>query len=290
MSWLTDLFNWVLSWFGGGRSIRPVEIGEHCYMPLFYRNLGGRIDMTWNYLSKSDPEKQHLRDHIKLNAANGETPATCFCLTPQNINGGVILDNMSVTDGMLDYLEAKCKELVEDGIAVFLCLYVDDMAPRWWEIEKHTATWSRIYNRVRKYVTGYVLSIEANEYANNVGQLDGCIKVMRAFMPGADYYGLHLQWKASNGHYAWRGISSVPTSANLVLAEYTHNPNNGNAISEDAFRRQCQAIQEANPGVNIVHYEFNVDSMGIRGKRLTEILREEGVWGVAANKRDEAEV
>lgn len=291
MNFIMSIVNWILSLFNGGGSNGPVRIGDHCYMPLFYRNLSSKVDATWNYLSKSDGEKQHLRKHIKDNAKSGETPAIVFCLTPQNINGGLLNNSMAApTAGMLDYLEAKCRELVEDGIAVFLCLYVDDSIPRWWEIEKHKAIWTQIHARVCKYVTGCVLSIEANEYANNVGQLAGCITAMRAAMPKADYYGLHLQWLASNGKYSWRGISSVPASAGLVLAEYTHDPNKGNLINEATFRSQCRAIEAANPAVKIVHQEFNVDVLGAQGRRQTEILREEGVWGVAAVKGDEVEV
>ena len=205
MNWITEIVDWFLSLFGGSR-IKAVTIGDHCYMPLFYRNLSGAIDATWNYLSKADGEKQHLRNHIQSNAQSGETPAICFCLTPQNINGGLVDNKMlAVTDGMLDYLESKCSELVKDGIAVFLCLYVDDSAPRWWEIERHTGVWKRIHERVGGYVTGYILSIEANEYANNANQLLGCINVMRAWMAGVAYYGIHLQWQANNGRYSWRG-------------------------------------------------------------------------------------
>ena len=42
--------------------------------------------------------------------------------------------------------------------------------------------------------------------------------------------------------------------------------------------------------MKIVHNEFNLDMLGARGKRQTEILREEGVWGVAKVKTDEVSV
>lgn len=281
MNWLTGLWNWFLSLLGGGGN-SPVKIGDHCYMPLFYRNLTGAIDMTWNYLSKSDPEKLHLRNHIKANAASGETPAIAFCLTPQNINGRLVDDKMlAVTDGMLGYLTAKCKELVQDGIAVFPCLYVDDLVPRWWQIENHVGIWKRIHGRISKYVTGYILSIESNEYANNVEQLRGCIAVMRAAMPGVDYYGTHLQFRANNGRYQWQGGASTPSNANIILVEYSWNPHKGDVAGVAGLHKEFAAIMAAEPVLKMVHHEFNVNFDSAIGKAQTEMLRERGAWGVA---------
>ena len=85
MSWLIKILNWILSLLG--LESGPVKIEEHCYMPLFYRNLSGGIDSNWNYLAKSDAEKKHLRDFINSGTADGETPAICFCLTPAGVSG-----------------------------------------------------------------------------------------------------------------------------------------------------------------------------------------------------------
>jgi hypothetical protein len=289
MNWLTDLWNWFLSLLGGDPVVtRPIEIIGHCFMPLFLRDLAGRIVMTWNYLSMSDAEKQNVRRQIKSGAKSGETPAICFCLSPANINGGLLPDSMSgITDAALDVLEAKCKELVADGIAVFLCLYVDDALPRWMEIEKHRAIWTRIHGRIAKYVTGYILSIETNEYANNLGQIEGCLTVIQSAMPDVYFYGTHLQWTANNGRYQWRGISSVPKNANIILAEYSYDPHQGDAIGIETFKNQCLAIQNANPGVKIVHHEYNVNAGSAKMEAQRAFLREAGVWGVAKNETPE---
>lgn len=281
MNWLIDFVRRVWNAiFGGGNS--PVKIGDHCFMPLFYRNLTGGIDMTWNYLSKSDSEKQHLRNYIKANSTSDETPTIAFCLTPQSINGGLVDDKMlAVTDGMLDYLEAKCKELVKDGVAVFPCLYVDDLVPRWYFIEQHQAIWRRIHDRIKNYVTGYILSIETNEEANNVGQLQGCIEVMRVAMPDAAFYGTHLQFRANNGRYTWQGGASTPQNANIILVEYSWNPHRGDAAGVDGLQREFAAIMGASPNLKMVHHEYNVQFDSAVGNAQREMLRAWGAWGVA---------
>ena len=279
INWITEFWNWLLSLFSG-KETQPIKIGEHCYMPLFPSNATHGIMMTWGYLSWTDAKKKACRDAIKAGALPGETPAITFCLTPHNINGGLVEDSMlAVGDDALDWLELKCKELIEDGIAVFPCLYVDDAAPRWWEIEKHVAVWKRVHERIKKYVTGYILSIETNEHANNVAHIDGCMVVMRSVMPGVDFYGTHLQWK-SGGRYSWNG-GNVPKSANIILAEFSWDPNKGDAVGLQPVKNEFYDIQRANPALKWVAHEINVNADSATGKAQTAWLRSAGAWGVA---------
>jgi len=266
------VFNWIFQ-----VQVKPVKIGGHCYMPLFY-NISGSIKMSWDYLRFPDSEKKLIRKQIKAGAASGETPAICFCLTPEGSNGGLMLNNMlSVSDDALDWLELECKALVRDGIAVFPCLYVDDSIPRWWDIEKHAAIWTRVHGRICKYVTGYILSIETNEAANSKAHIEGCINAMRAYMPGVAFYGTHLQWK-SGGQYSWTGGSSTPTNANIILAEYSWNPHNNVGIQ--AFKNQYNEIVQANLILKWVSHEYCVDFGSAFVKEAKKFQRAQGAWGV----------
>ena len=279
MSFLNAIIDWIMRLLFD--VIKPVKIGDHIFMPLFYKNLTGALDTTWNYMSKSDAEKQHLRNYIKANVKSGETKATCFCLTPQNINGGLIDDKtLTVTDGMLGYLESKCKELIEDGIAVFLCLYVDDSAPRWFAIESHKALWARIHGKVGKCVTGYILSIETNEYANSMSHIEGCINVMRSVMPGAAWYETHLQWVANNGKYIWNSITNLPKNADLILAEYSWDPHKGDAVGLENFKNEYFTIQKANPTLKFVSHEYNLNVGSAVFEAQRAFLRAQGAWGI----------
>ena len=62
------VFNWIFQ-----VQVKPVKIGGHCYMPLFY-NISGSIKMSWDYLRFPDSEKKLIRKQIKAGAASGETP------------------------------------------------------------------------------------------------------------------------------------------------------------------------------------------------------------------------
>ena len=281
MDWLMDIINWLLSLIGIGPVVwKPVTIGSHCYMPLFVPGMNGGIKMSWDYLSYSSDEKKHFRNHIKADAASGETPAICFCLTPRNVNGGLLENNMlAVGDDALSVLESRCQELVKAGIAVFPCLYVDDSVPRWWEIEKHIGIWIRISNQIKKYITGVILSIESNEMANNVGQLEGCINVMRNVFPEMEYYGTHLQFR-SGGKYSWTGGNSTPKNANIILAEYSWNPHNGDTVGLDKFKNEYYAIQRANPTLNWISHEYNVNSESTVAKMQRQFLRDQNAWGI----------
>jgi hypothetical protein len=279
MTWLTEIWNRILSLFGVNPS--AITIGDHVYMPLFPWDAAHKIMMTWDYLAWPDEKKKACRDVIKAGAKSNETPSITMCLTPSGCTSGMIDDKMlTVTDGMLDLLEQKIVELLKDGIAVFPCLYVDDAVPRWFEIEKHQAIWRRVHGRIGKYVTGYILSIETNEQASNVGHIRGCINAMREYMPGADFYGTHLQWKAG-GRYSWTGGSSTPSNANIILVETPNNPHNGDAYGVWAVVRDCNEIKNACPGLKIVMHEFNVNSQSAVGKAQTEALRKVDAWGVA---------
>lgn len=265
-----------------GCDSRPIEIGDHVFMPLFFRGLSGQINSTWNYLAMDDTEKRHLREYITANAKPGETPAICFCLTPSRISGGLIDDKMlAVTDGMLDYLEAKCKELLEDGIAIFFTLYVDDAAPRWWEIGMHQSVWKRVSERVGKYATGAILSIETNEHAAGVGQIDACIQIMRGLFPGRQHYGTHLQWLASNQKYQWRGGNTTPPSASVILVEYSWDPSRGDSVGVVGLEREYNAIMDAEDQARLAHHEYNLHAESGTAQKQREWLRNQNAWGVA---------
>ena len=280
MSIFEAIWNWIKSIFHGSDS--PIKIGDHCYMPLFPRRADGGLEMTWNYLSWPTTMQAEIRSWIKSHKASNETPAITFCLTPRNINGGLIENDMNgLTPEKLNVLEDRCKELVKAGIAIFPCLYVDDSEPRWWQIKKHVIAWQTIHGKIGKYVTGYILSIESNEKAKSVGQLNDCINTMMVNMPGVDFYGTHLQWTANNGRYSWKGGASTPNIANIIFVEYSWDPNKGNKIGVNKMENEFNAITAAEKRVKLCHQEFNVDATGSVGKKQTEMLRRKKAWGIA---------
>jgi hypothetical protein len=279
MNWFVKyiLFGWL--WGNDDDDAGKVEIGAHVFMPLFVRVTSGLI-ATWEYMARPDSERKQIRDYIKANAAPGETPAITFCLTPWNVNGHTIPDNMSDVNGFaLGVIRAMCKELVQDGIAVFLTLYVDDAAPRWMNIKDHRAVWKKVHKEVKDLVSGAILSIESNEHAIFKADIEKCIAVMQEIMPGFDYYGTHLQWGAS-GRYRWTGGSSTPSNANIILAENTWDPQRGDAAGVSKIRSEWQSIRASEQRVKLVAHEYNLNAGGTTEKAQRAELRAQGIWGI----------
>lgn len=307
MSFFKKIWEWIKSLFGGDKD-KAIKLGDKVFMPLFYnytsvsaleeavfkqsyiynkyfKAAATNIRATWDYMNKNEAERKFLRDFIKANAVNGETPAMTWCLSPYGVNGNTIPDNMSsVSVDALNVIEARCKEAVKDGIAVFLCLYVDDAVPRWFEIEKHKAVWKKVHDRVGYLVTGYVLSIETNEYANNVGHIEGCINVMRSVMSGVDHYTTHLQFAAKNSHgYEWIGSTnkSTPKNITMLLVEMSWDPHKGDAVGVQGVKNEYAAIKQREPSLRLIVHEYNINSMSATGKAQREWLRTQSPFGVA---------
>jgi hypothetical protein len=270
------LFGWL--WDNGGETDK-VEIGDHIFMPLFCR-IASRVVGTWDYMARNDAERKQMRDYIKTNAAPGETPAITYCLTPYNVNGHTIDDDMrDVTSFALGVIRAMCEELVNDGIAVFLCLYVDDAAPRWMNIADHRKVWQKVHKEVNGLASGYILSIETNEKAIFKADIENSIAVMREVFPGAEFYGTHLQWGAG-GRYRWTGGSSTPSNANIIFVENSWDPHKGDAAGVYRIRSEWQSIRAAEQRVKLVAHEYNINAGGAIEKAQRAELRSQGIWGI----------
>lgn len=265
--------------FGGGK-LKRVSIKERCFMPLFCVKANGGPQGTWEYLSLSDNERAYLRDYLKRDAASGETPAITFCLTPSNVNGGLISNAMiNVSEESLNILLARCEDLVRDGIAVFPCLYCDDPSgnmPRWWEMEKHLAVWKAVHAKIGTLVTGYILSIESSE-KGNIGTVQHYIQKIRDNMPGVDYYGTHLQWKTRNTPYVWNG-SNTPANADIILVETPNDPNVD--VPVNVVMSCYNEIKNANPNLHFVMHEYNLHVGSGNVVQARAELRRVGAWGV----------
>ena len=273
---MSRLWDWILSFFD-----KPVRLGAHCFMPLFLRGLANNVVSTWTYLALPKAEQKYMREQVKNGALKGETPAITFLLTPSADTGGLIGDAMlGITDSSLDRLEAECKALTRNGIAVFLCLYTDDKIPRWWQIERDAGIWYRVHQRVQKYVTGVILSGETNEEARTLSQIDRCLGVMRQIFSGVDFYGCHLQWRASNGQYQWHGGASTPANANIILVEFSWEPKNGDAAGVLRVKDEYAAINAAETRCKLVLHEFNLNPDGAIAQEQRAYLRQQGAWGV----------
>ena len=282
-----------------------IKIDKPISMPLFYDNGGVRLaskanensymqcryfsnikasslDGTWNYLSKSEAGRKKCREQIKAVTKSSEIPAITFLLS-RNGESGPLGGFPNVTDDQINQAKELIKELVEDGIAVFPCLYVDDPSgsiPRWTEIEKHASTWARVHNGIGRYVTGYVLSIESNELANNVEQLRGCINVIRVYMSGVDYYGTHMMFGNSSGRYSWTGGSSTPSNADFILLEAPWHPNQGDAQGLTGIQNLYNNVKPKVGGLRVIWHEYNLNPPGPINLQQRDWLKTKDEWGV----------
>lgn len=270
-----ELLDWLKQKIGMRNA---VDASGKLFMPLFYNGATG-LRSTWNYLSQSDEDRKAFRDYVKLNAASGETPAICFLLTPFDEGGAILSNDMIVNGGMLKKAVVKIKELVKDGIAVFACNYTDDANPRWWMISSHVPAWRTVHDAIGRYVSGYCLSIETNEHANNKNHIEGCIEVMRSVMPGAQHYTTHLQWKSDNGKFCWRGESSRPQNITCLLVENSWQPQRGDTANVGGLEREFNEIERADGRIKKIWHEFNINPAQIMQKQR-DLLRSKNPFGV----------
>jgi len=283
INFLKKILEWIKSLFNKDE-LYAIKIKNSVSMPLFYKNQEvAKIDSTWNYNAKNDSERKALIKYIKSMQKSNETSAITFCLTPSDVSGGLIDNKMeNINETVLNKLVENMKELVRAGIAIFPCLYVDDCAPRWYNIKEHTAIWSKIHEKIRNYVTGYILSIETNEEAKSLSQIEDCIYTMRITMPGVDYYGTHLQWHSNNGKYSWIGSTnhSTPKNVNVLLVETSWDPRKGNAVGLQGLKNEYLAIKQREPNLNLIIFEYNMDPEGNIYKEQREWLRTQNPFGV----------
>ena len=268
-------FEWLCQLFG--KSERVKIKGAVC-MPLFYPRDGGGHRGTWDYLNKSLKEQDECRWWIKHLTAEGETPAIAFLLTPPHQAGNIFTPWPYVNDDNIEYAREAIEKCVEDGIAVFPVLYTDDLPPWWYSIGDEITYWPHVHGVIGKHVNGYILSIETNEQARDVGTIQECIAMMESAMPDMDYYGVHMAWMGK-GRYRWMGGDTTPFNANLILAETSWHPKDGDRAGVDKCKKEVQAIIANNPGVKICLHEYNWNCGAIH-ERQRAMLRTLGLWGV----------
>jgi hypothetical protein len=254
-------------------SIAKVKIGARVFMPLFFIDQDGDIASTWNYLAQS-----------KANAAEGETPAITFLLSPRNCNNGLVEDDMAaMSDSGLNMLRSRCEELASDGIAIFPCLYNDDPEkdmPKWWEISFHVGIWQKVHEKIGDLVNGWLLAIENNERAASRQDIEARLSVMRGCLPDAEFYGTHLQWRSDNGKYCWANSAGTPANLNLILVENSWDPHHGDAAGLDKFKTEIRAILGQAAGLKLVGHEYNLNAGSNMALQQRAHLRETIIWGI----------
>jgi hypothetical protein len=288
IKWVTGIKLWelIINAIRGrsSDSIAKVNLGDRVFMPLFLIDQDGDIASTWNYLAQSDAARKHLRAYLKANAAKGETPAITFLLTPRNCNNGLVEDDMAaVSDSGLNMLRSRCEELAADGIAIFPCLYNDDPEkdmPKWWEISQHVGIWKKVHEKIGDLVNGWLLAIENNERAASRQDIEARLSVMHGCLPGADYYGTHLQWRSDNGKYCWANSAGTPANLNLILVENSWDPHHGDAAGLDKFKTEIRAILGQAAGLKLVGHEYNLNANSNIALQQRAHLRETSIWGV----------
>jgi len=267
---------------GGVRSTADDSTDSYLYKKYFANIKASNLDSTWNYLSKSDAGRKKCRDDIKANTKSGEIPAICFMISTEGC-AGPLSGFPNVTDDQIAQAKAIIKEALEDGLAIFPCLYVDDPSgsmPNWTKIEQHMAVWTKIHNGIGKYVTGYALSIESNELANNAEQIRGCINVIRVSMPGVDYYGTHMMFGNSGGRYSWTGGSSTPSNADFILLEAPWHPAQGDAQGMNGIQNLYNTVKPKTGALKLIWHEYNLNPNGNMNHQQREWLKTKGEWGV----------
>lgn len=242
----------------------------------------GTVDTTWVYLQKNANQRKECRDKVKATCRSGEQPAMTFLISTKDC-AGPLSGFPNVTDAQIEEAKVMIREVVEDGIAVFCCLYVDDPSgsmPNWTKIEQHKAVWTKINNGIGRYVTAYVLSIESNELASDATHLKNCINVMKAAMPGAYYYGTHMAFHGT-GRYVWVGGPTTPSSADFILLEAPWHPNQGNAQGMNGIKELYNSVKPRVGGLRLIWHEYNLDPDGNMNKQQRDWLKDKKIeWGV----------
>lgn len=270
-----ELIDWLKEKLGMRNA---VDASGKLFMPLFYQG-ATKLCSTWDYLSSSEENQQAFIGFVKRECKSGETPAVCILFTPFDEGGGILSNDMIVNPTRLDVAVEKIKELVREGIAVFGCLYTDDANPRWWMIGNHVPAWQAVHRKIGRYISGYCLSIETNEKANNKNHIEGCVEVMKTAMPGAQHYTVHLQWKSDNGKFCWRGDSSRPQNITCLLVETSWQPQHGNTANVGGLEREFNEIELFDGRIKKIWHEYNINLGDIMNKQRA-FLREHKPLGV----------
>lgn len=263
---------------------KAVDIKGKLFSPCFLRDADNDVVGCWEYLSREPKHQAAYRAWLKSHAVKGETPALAICLSPSDVAGGIWRRFPDEFDepklaAAIEALKAMCA----DGIAVLATLYVDDNEPRWWEIGSHRAGWAKLHERIGRYVSAYLLSIETNERTghHDRGRIEAAIAVMREAMPGAQAYGTHLQFLG--GTYRWDAAVWTPRNADLVLVEAPWDPHQGDAKGTGGIRDMMDHMGAA--GLvgqygRLVMQEYNLNAGGRIEAEQRAYLRGCGLKGV----------
>ena len=149
-----SIIDWIVSLFGGASDPKAIEVTGPVCMPLFYLNAEGKMDSTWNYLSKSPEARNFCRDHVKSVTVDGEQPAIAFLLSSSGNDGGIFSTFPTLNQPNLDDAKNSIIELLDDDIAAFGCLYTDDANPRWWAIGNVVESWKIVNDNIGELLSG----------------------------------------------------------------------------------------------------------------------------------------
>lgn len=270
--WLMELF---------GIDVKAVTLGDKVFMPLFYVTQTGGTAATWDYLNKSKDDQKYCRDMILNMCASGETPAICFLLTPPYEAGNIFTPFPEVINSEnLEIAVDAMRECAWDGIAVMPCLYTDDKAPWWFDIEKHTETWNCIADKIDRYCSAYCLSIESNEQTTSIGMLQHKIAQAKECFQGKPL-GTHLQWKgAGKSGYRWDSLASTPANADFLFVEFSWQPGQGDKKGVAGVQSEMLMIQADIPNRKLLFHEFNMNPAGEIMPAQRERMRSYQPWGV----------
>lgn len=272
-------FWWIVKHLGGHPpNPKAVDIrGKKLCVPLFYIDADGDITSTWNFLVKSKAHREAFYKFAKSIRAKGEVVGCAFLLTPPGASGMWLAFPVSLNKDGVAAARLVLREMSENGVAALATLYTDDDEPRFWHIKEHLAGWAQLDFRVGELLSACLLSIESNEYAGSIGELQDYIEQIRRAMPTVGVYGTHLQW-ATRTPYSWNNAHSTPANADLILGEAPWHiskdrPDEGEDQGAGGIERWVKAMRDGGVDLNkVVLHEFNIKP----GTKTSDAQREAG--------------
>ncbi len=245
---------------------KPIKIGNNkIYCPLFY-NYNGRLEATWDILNKDKQEIKFVSEYIKSGCPKGFQPSITFLLSPADEAGNITDKNLvMINNDNLNKAIEKIQYFLDNGIAIFPCLYTDDKSPDWRDIGKHINIWKTIHNKIKDYVSGYLLSIESNERFRNINILKDCLITMKSHLTDVEIYTTHLQYNSTD--YRWLTENQLFNELEYIFVETSWQPTQGNNIDINRFSAEIDNMINNNKSKKLVIMEYNTDLYSEKAKQ-----------------------
>jgi len=205
----------------------------------------------------SDSEISYIKNYILTYCPTGYQPSITFLLSPPDEAGNITDNNISNINNInLKKVINKIAYFGVNNIASIPCLYTDDKDPDWRSINNHINNWKIIHNYMKNYISGYLLSIETNEKANNINNIRNAFNIMKNNLSGVELYSTHLQYKSSG--IDWNKESDLFSELNIIFVENSWSPTDAKDIDINKFSNEIEEIAKNNPNKKMIFIEYNV--------------------------------